>query len=211
MCFAIGFERNLKREPVSAPDNAHTAGDQRRSRCRKDGRRSECAEIAESCRRHGSINTENKGCAPPILIQRACETCFGVQTYNQGDQHMSIQQKCFRHLLSASKQTCKRGEAHLAPLQYGQLRLWTRGFVILMYFMSLAIVTQIKWATLLARFIRFRIFYVNERLLLVEDTVSYLWCWADTLRLDSLGGKEKKRAGPSFFYFSVFISRGINN
>lgn len=114
MCLAVGFEHNLKRIPVSAAGNAHTAGDQRRSRCRKDGRRSECAEIAESCRRHGSINTENKGCAPPILIQRACETCFGVQTYNQGDQHMSIQQKCFRHLLSASKQTCKRGGASTA-------------------------------------------------------------------------------------------------
>ncbi|KAM7392785.1 hypothetical protein PAMA_007747 [Pampus argenteus] len=46
---------------------------------------SECAEEAKSSRNHGSINTENKGFAPPILIQYGCETCFGVQTYNQDD------------------------------------------------------------------------------------------------------------------------------
>lgn len=38
--------------------------------------RSECADKAESCRRHGSINTENKGFAPPILTQYAF--CFSA-------------------------------------------------------------------------------------------------------------------------------------
>lgn len=66
--------------------------------------RSECADKAESCRRNGSINTENKGFALPILIQSTCETFFGVQTYNQEEKHMSICQKCFRHFLSASEQ-----------------------------------------------------------------------------------------------------------
>ncbi len=66
--------------------------------------RSECAEKAKCSIRHGSINTENKGFAPSILIQYGCETCFGVQTYHQDEKHVSIQQKCFRHFLSASKQ-----------------------------------------------------------------------------------------------------------
>lgn len=38
--------------------------------------RSKCADKAESCRRHGSINTENKGFAPPILTQYAF--CFSA-------------------------------------------------------------------------------------------------------------------------------------
>lgn len=63
--------------------------------------RSECADKAESCRRRGSINTENKGFALPILIQSAWETCFGVQTYNQDEKHASICQKCSRHFPSA--------------------------------------------------------------------------------------------------------------
>lgn len=70
--------------------------------------RSECADKAESCRRHGSINTENKGFALPILIQSACETCFGVQTYNQDEKHTSICQKCSRHFPSA-RERIKKG------------------------------------------------------------------------------------------------------
>lgn len=77
---------------------------------------SERAEEAKTSRRRGSINTENKGFAPPILIQYGCETCFGVQTYNQDENHVSIQQKCFRRFLSASKQV--KSQVHFVSLKY---------------------------------------------------------------------------------------------
>lgn len=65
-----------------------------------------------------------------------------------------------------------------------------------------------------ARFIRFRIFYINERLLLVEDAETLCLIYdAELIPCDLIpsGGKKNKRTGPSFFfYFSIFNSRGIN-